>query len=267
MVRFTISSTGAEFDRVVISLSDQSSPAADLPYWEKIATTRSWGRYLSAVERDAILRASQLARPPRRAMDVGCEGGRWSELMAHQGWDMVCTDVDWDTLRVCQRRNPRALCVLVDPKAKTLPLRSQVVNLILCIEVFQVTHSDWFFGEASRVLAPGGLLVGVVRNRISLRGALWELLRLIDRRRRAFPSGVTYRELQKKFSKNGFVLKEAQGYAWFPFARTSNSSLVPFFATLERRLGLRRLVAISPWIVFTLQKVTRTENRRREHRA
>jgi SAM-dependent methyltransferase len=235
-------------------MSDVGSDArADRTFWEKVATNR-WGAYLTTIERGVILRASQLAGPPRRAMDVGCEGGRWSALLARHAWEMICTDIEWDSVRVCQRRVPNAHCLLVDGNANTLPFREEIVNLILCIEVFNVAHSDWFFSEASRVLASGGVLVGVIRNRLSLRGVMFELLRLIDRRKRPDTYGVSYGDLRRKLRENGFVLKDAVGYAWSPFTRTSDSRLVPLCIGLEQSLGLRRLIRFSPWIIFIVQK-------------
>lgn len=129
--------------------------------WERVANTTRWGAHISAIEASAIAAAAALADPPSAALEVGCEGGRWSVLLAHKDWSMTCTEVKSEPLRLCQRRIPGAKCVLVDSLSETLPCDSHSQRLLLCIEVPQVIGADWFLREASRVLAPGGVLVGV----------------------------------------------------------------------------------------------------------
>ena len=52
----------------------------------------------------------------------------------------------------------------------------------------------------------------------------------------------------------GFEVLHEEGYCWSPFARTSNSPLVPVFVQAERMLGLHRWIALSPWIAFVARK-------------
>jgi hypothetical protein len=47
------------------------------------------GRYLTEVERRALVQASELASPPGIALEVGCDGGRWSILLRQLGWSNV----------------------------------------------------------------------------------------------------------------------------------------------------------------------------------
>lgn len=77
----------------------------------------------------------------------------------------------------------------------------------------------------------------MICNRLSWRAAVYELMRLIDRPSRQEPYGVSYRGLRERLRANGSVLREAVGYAWFPFPRASESVLVPFFTRLEGSLG------------------------------
>src|ERR1022692_4349453 len=80
-------------------------------YWEEAATTR-WGRYLSQIEERGIRQAAFLAGKPNQALEIGCDGGRWSRLLADVGWQMTCIDVNPKTLAACQQKVPAAKCVL-----------------------------------------------------------------------------------------------------------------------------------------------------------
>lgn len=93
------------------------------------------------------------------ALEVGCDGGRWSTLMREHDWELMCTDIDAGALAVCKRRLPDARCFLVAPEDEALPQADNEADLILVYAVGSVVSSNWFVPEASRVLAPGGLLV------------------------------------------------------------------------------------------------------------
>ena len=228
---------------------DLHSPAT---IWETVATTR-WGRYTTGVVEDAIWAASEMAGHPGSAFDVGCEGGRWSRLLANAGWAMTCTDIDPEVLSVCQRCVPAANCILVSPDDTTLPCETAAVNLLLCLEVFPVMDSPWFAREASRVLSEDGVLVGVVLNRMSLRGMFVRGKQYVKGESRDFYN-LSYSEWRRRTRAAGFEISLARGYCWFPLTRGSNSILAPFFINLERWLGLGRVTALSPWIVFIARK-------------
>ncbi|MGE0376066.1 MAG: hypothetical protein AB7I48_08805 [Planctomycetaceae bacterium] len=80
-------------------------------FWETIAESR-WGKYLSGVEFAAITDAFSRFDAPAAALEVGCEGGRWSRFLADAGWMMTCIDVNPAALAVCQDRIPAARCPL-----------------------------------------------------------------------------------------------------------------------------------------------------------
>ena len=222
-------------------------------FWEKIARSR-WGSYTTEVEKRVILKANDLAKGATvtTALEVGCEGGRWSKLLIDLGWDMVCTDINPDTLAICQSRIPMAKYILVDKDDTTLPCETESLGLLLCIEVIEVLRNDWFIAEAFRVLHRGGLVVGVFKNKLSFRGYFRHLVSFVwggfDYYEIAYPSW------RGRFRRQGFKMIYEEGICWFPFKRDSNSPLVPMFTQIERYLGLRRLPSVSPWIVFVAQK-------------
>ena len=233
-----------------MTLTSDSSWSEDT-HWDKIARSK-WGGYITEVEKRVILKGNDLAKKPGIALEIGCEGGRWSKLLADLGWDMICTDINPDTLAICQKRIPKANCILVRKEDTTLPCKSENLQLLLCIEVIQVLGNAWFMTEAFRVLQNDGLVVGVFKNKLSLRGYFLHLISSIkgefDFYARAYP---TWRH---QLCRHGFEMLYEEGICWFPFRRDSNSSLVLTCTQLERSLGLRRLPSLSPWIVFPAQK-------------
>lgn len=224
-----------------------------MTFWEKIATTK-WGAYVSGVEKAAILRAQSLAGQNGQALEMGCEGGRWSKLLSDLGWQMTCVDIDRETLSVCQQKVPGAKCILTGAGDQTIPCGTSSMDLLLCIEVAPVIESEWFLAEAARVLRDGGILVGVVLNRTSVRARM-------HRWSNDIKSGgieyykTSYRAWRNRLCAAGFQVEQEEGFCWGPFGRTSDSSLVPLFAKLERLLGLHRLAAISPWVAVIARKI------------
>ena len=229
---------------------DNTRFAQNSTYWEKVARTR-WGTYVTGIEKRVILMAHNLSGKPTIALEIGCEGGRWSKLLTDLGWSMICTDIDEKTLAMCKERLPTASCILVRSDENKLPCESESIGLLLCIEVFPVINSDWFICEAFRVLQNGGLVVAVFLNLLSLRG-LFVHTRSLFRGIRYYK--FSYPSWRKRLLSNGYSILYEEGFCWLPFSRASNSSLVPDLVHIEKWLGLRKLTLISPWIVFIIQK-------------
>lgn len=225
-----------------------------LSYWERINTSQ-WGRYLTDLEFVTIATACELAGKPGAALEVGCEGGRWSVMLEEQGWEMTCTDVDSESVALCRSRLEHGRCLQVSPKDRTFPCANKAVSLLLCMEVFPVVHNDWFVNEAWRVLAEGGVLVGAALNSCSWKGALHRArCRALGRPQWYCRS---YSSWRAQMRKAGFEFYQEIGYSWMPFGRGSNSALIPAATTLEKRLGLRSLPTLSPWVTFVVRKPCR----------
>lgn len=191
--------------------------------------------------RDALSRFER----PGTSLEVGCEGGRWSKLLADAGWEVTCTDINPEALAVCQRRIPDARCILCSPDDQRFPADDHSVDLLLAIEV-PVSEETWFGGEVVRVLRPGGVAVCTFNNRRSYRGRLANLRSAV---RGCAPYYVAdYTTCRRRLIDAGLTLCGETGFAWFPFGRGSNSVLVPLFVRLEQTLGLRRFVRYSPWV-------------------
>ena len=223
----------------------------DYEHYDRLAET-TWGRYLTEVERKAILEAHQMCDTPTVALDVGASGGRWSELLSELGWKIISTEINPTSLDHCRIRVPQAACILANPNDTTLPCETESVGLILCIEVFAVMPTSWFTSEASRILKPCGLIVGVFNNKLSWRGYMKHI---VSKMRNKFDYySVPYYWWKKELRRAGFRTLFEEGLCWFPFSRSSNSRLVELFTRVEYWVGLRRLPLLSPWIVFVAQK-------------
>jgi hypothetical protein len=133
------------------------------------------------------------------------------------------------------------------------PVQTRSANLLLCLEVFPVIESDWFLPEAARVLADGGVLVGVTLNRMSLRGVVVRAKYFLHPPHHAHYRR-SYSAWKKKARTEGFTLLYERGFCWFPLSTTSDSVFAPFFAGLERLLGLSYVPLLSPWVVLVARK-------------
>jgi SAM-dependent methyltransferase len=220
-------------------------------YWKGLSET-SWGSYVTQAERVAIEMAHGLAGESTVALDIGCGRGQWSRLLSDLGWHIVCTELDQRNLAFCKALVPSATCILVAPDERRLPCEAGSVGLALCIEVSPVIQTDWFVDEVARVLKPGGYVVGVLLNRRSWRGLV---------RKSAIMNGekftwyrFAYPAWKKRLYEGGFTVAYEEGCCWFPFRRTSDSPLVPLAVRIERSLGLRKLISLSPYVIFVARK-------------
>lgn len=258
MIEIGLAGTASELERITDSgyspvVMEQHNQSMAMTFWEQAATSR-WGRYLSRIEERGIRKAAFVAGKPNQALEIGCDGGRWSKLLADVGWQMTCVDVDPNTLAECQQKVPAAKCILSRPQNETIPCEPDSNDLLLCVEVGPVINSRWFLPEANRVLRLNGVLMGVVWNRTSLRGMLSRL------KERLAPTTDTvfYRrshtDWRKELDRAGFQLVHEEGFCWGFFGRMSNSPLIPLITKLERLLQLHRLTVFSPWIIFIARK-------------
>ena len=231
--------------------------SSQLTQWERIGETTRWGRYLADIERRIILRAEQCAGRPGHGIDLGCGGGRWSKLLADRGWRMTCVDVNPQDLCACQFKVPEAKCILVDAYDRMIPAPAGSAAIALCVEVAPVIESDWFPEEASRVLASGGILVGVFITGRSLRGILSRAKDFLFNRRTEYRFYQnSYADSRRRLLAFGFEILHEESFCWGPCGRDSNSPLVPLWRNLERAFQMTRLTRWGPWIAFIAQKKT-----------
>ncbi len=224
-------------------------------YWEAAAKTR-WGAYMTRREQADLDRAEELAGAPTQALEVGADGGRWSIRLRQRGWRVACTDVNRETLALCQKRIPDARCVLVAKTEQRLPVDDAAIQLLVAIEVPQVTGAAWFPAEAARALHPGGVLFTTVWNPMSARGRFYALIKRLGLRAFSAYTGPSYAAFRRSLQRSGFEVLSAHGLAWFPFTRQSNSRLIDKAAAVECWLGLSRLPRVSPLVLVTARRLS-----------
>lgn len=225
-------------------------------YWEGVGQTR-WGNYITEIEKKAILMANGIVQMvdslPYTAIEIGCEGGRWTKMLADLGWKMFSTETNASVLAICQKRVPSAICFNVNANDQTLPFENEHASLLLCIEVPQVIQSSWFSSECCRVLKANGLVVGVFWNFLSIRGVYAHLRSTLTGSYDYYK--FTYAKWRKMMILRGFQFIHEEGCCWFPFSRSSESRLVPILTSMEKYVGLRKFVSLSPWVVFVARKI------------
>lgn len=230
---------------------EQALTTSGETFWEKVATTR-WGSYISDIETRMILQAHGMAGKPGRALEIGCEGGRWSKMLSDLGWQMVCVDVNPEVLAACRRKIPNAEFILSAAEDRAIPYKSSSMDLLLCIEVAPVIDSDWFLPEAARILRSGGILAAVVWNRASARAFIHARKNKSNGNDKFYHN--TYSRWKTDLGKAGFYPVHEEGFCWGPFDRTSNSPLIPLATKFERLLGLHFMVTFSPWVAVIAKK-------------
>lgn len=232
-----------------ISIQEQEPVLA---YWEYLASKTRYASYTSDIEKAVILKAHHLVPQPSTMLDIGCEAGRWSKLLADAGWKPICTDINAQALTLCQQRIPGATCVLASTGTRRLPAETASQGLALCVEVPQVMLTEWFLDEVSRVLQMRGLFVGTFLNHCSYRGLISHARATFRRHRNWYQS--SYRTWCKELRARGFVVLHNEGFGWPPFGKISDSPLISVTTRIERALGLRKMVHLSPLVAFIARK-------------
>jgi len=220
-------------------------------YWDRV-NERRWGQYLSALEERTVQQALELRSSPGVVVDIGCGSGRWSAMAVKAGWKAICLDVDRETLSICQHHVPSADCRLLDLNWTTLPVATRSAQAVFCVEVFNVMGQERLDMEVDRVLAPGGMFVGVFGNLLSWRGLLAQLPLRGSKQRGFYPR--TYGSWRREMKGRGFEFVHEEGYGWGPFSRCSDSPLIPLSIQFEQHMGLRRCKRVSPWVIFVARK-------------
>jgi len=203
------------------------------------------GNYLTQVETDFISEAFNLNQDNLTIMDVGAEAGRFSLLMRNGKATVLSIDIDSSSLKRLKRKNRDVHIIQAD--ARKLPIKNEVFDTIFMIEVLDyIQELNQVFDECKRALkqkAPCFLSFG---NKSSIKSKIKEM------------HGNAYRHSYKKvmtcLAKSGLVVEKKRGFSWMFFGRTSQNTLVPLSANVEKFLGLRRIPRFSPWVIVHVTK-------------
>jgi ubiquinone/menaquinone biosynthesis C-methylase UbiE len=123
--------------------------------------TRGWrdsGHFTFTVTSRALRGwiADRLPASPRTILSIGCGGGELERRLTDAGHRVVGIDTSLPMLRSARRRR-MTMAVLGD--AQRLPFASARFDVVLLCEAIGYFDLDRAFGEAGRVLKPGGRLL------------------------------------------------------------------------------------------------------------
>ncbi len=209
-------------------------------HWEFAAKTKM-GKYLTKLETDFISRSVDLCQENITVMDVGAEAGRFSLLAANTKATVVSLDINSYALKRLKLKNRQVNIIQAD--ARFLPLRDELFDVVFMIEVLDyIPELEQALRDCRRTLKPHASCILSFGNKSSLKANLKAMQGKSYRH--------SYKEAMQCVSNAGFLVKRKMGYSWLPFGRTSQSSLVPVLAGLERIFGLRRVVRFSPWVII-----------------
>ncbi|MCL2358407.1 MAG: class I SAM-dependent methyltransferase [Nitrososphaerota archaeon] len=225
-----------------------SSDFSSETHWEMAAKTKM-GKYLTRLETGFISKSIDLSQKNLSVMDVGAEAGRFSLLPQNSKAQVVSIDINAYALRRLKQKSRHVNIILAD--ARNLPLKGGVFDIVFMIEVLDyIPELGLALGECRRTLKPGASAVLSFGNKSSIKARLKAM------------QGKSYRhsygEMIRCLSKTEFIIKRKLGYSWLPLGRTSQSSIVPAFAALEKIFGLRRIVRYSPWVIMHITRPSQT---------
>ena len=227
-------------------------------FWQGVALSRM-GAYATSVE-EPFLDEALRPRPGGVVVDVGSAGGRLEYVLTRHAAHVIATDVDHH--EVYAMADDPKLTPAVVGDLPTLPFRDKSVDTVVAIQAPAASDEAWFREECQRVLRPGGTVLVTLYNARSYRGLVARLRRRL-RRTEAPPWERLYYQLSstehlRLWRAAGFQPGRMRGYFWAPLDRQSDSAWVPAAAALERLLGLRGLISVSPVVLVELRRVDQT---------
>ncbi|MCL4861697.1 MAG: methyltransferase domain-containing protein [Caldilineaceae bacterium] len=235
-------------DQGIVDMADSSLD------WDLFRDT-AVGRYLLKQEQGFIERA--LAGAPvtsTNILELACCTGRVSEPLRSRGFSVVGVELDPYALDVYRRHHTNGL--LVRGNVLELPFGDNCFDCILAIQCSSYFEPNIFLLECHRVLTSGGILILDVTNRRNYKRMLKHFLRGKSTYRVA--DTLSFSQWLHFLEAHQFSIQALHGYNWPPFppenAQFSNSKLVDVAAYAEGLLQLRRLPALSPWLLIAATK-------------
>jgi len=130
--------------------------------------------------------------PHRRIVDIGSGGGRMTPLYFSMFDESVLVDPSRGQLEVAREKFKNSPHVRVlQGAAENTPIPNQSADIVLCVRVFHyVLQPRKVFGEAKRILRPGGYLILEIPNKVHAKARMQNLLRGKDRRAHRAPATI-----------------------------------------------------------------------------
>lgn len=214
------------------------------------------GRFLTSTETQLIHECLRNEPDVHSILDVGGGAGRFAIPLETQGYSVTVMDIDLLALSWLKVRSSNTNAVQVSSQSRVWPIMDSAVDCVLSIEV-PIVESSWFWQECRRVLKPTGIVIAWMTNKRSYKGMIYSMRRFIksclsmkfgEWENRFYI--ISVREATNLIEANEFQLRSVRGYNWIPGHRESDSFMIPLYAAIEQRLGLRKLASLSPWVLL-----------------
>ncbi len=128
-----------------------------------------------------------------------------------------------------------------------MPIKNEVFDSIFMIEVLDyIPELNQVFDECKRALKQKATCFLSFGNKSSIKSKIKE----------THGNGYrhSYKNVMTCLAKSGLVVEKKRGFNWMLFGRTSQNTLVPLSANVEKLLGLRRIPRFSPWVILNVTK-------------
>jgi SAM-dependent methyltransferase len=230
---------------------DPRPSTVEQPHWDRFRDT-AIGRYLLEHEAGFLRRSLGRFHEPPRVLELCACGGRLTLPLRDAMSGLVALDIDRDALRYFHRSSGLPA---VTGDAQALPFAPASFDCVVAVQCLRYFDRQVFLRECWDVLRPDGALVVQAINR---RGYKRRLKELVRPRRRHWSTTTSGDEVVASIAAAGFEVTTVEGYNWLPFrsdmSRLSDTVIVDGAAWLERRLGARRHLGLSPWILVEARK-------------
>ena len=199
---------------------------------------------------------------PAVIFDAGGGTGRFAIPLYRNGYQVIVEEINPLPLKILLNREPAIPLILLDSKVKLFPIKESSVDCVLCIGVYSLIESEWFFCECNRILKQNGIIIFTHYNRHSYKGFYKKFVLKEDFSEdfskhpwKKLNYASSFQQIKLRLKNAGFKLTRAKGYHWPPASYASNTKLVPYFAAIERLLCLDLLVSLSPWIIIQARRI------------
>lgn len=206
------------------------------------------GKYKTKVEYDFI--KSQISTQQKTILDLGGGSGRFALPLIKSGFDVTVVDLNNHAIELCKQKGiTQSYCCDI----RNIDMVG--FDIVLAIEIFQVTHPAVVFKVANEKLVYNGSFIFVSANKNSWRCKLHNL-----RKKKSINQGeLSIKEYEILLAENGFQISHIKGFNWIPFKVNSNNILIPVFSKIESILRLDKWLNQSPWLLFSCKKISKIQ--------
>lgn len=149
-------------------------------------------------------------------LDLGCGGGAYTTAISEYTDHVLGIDISNTMLRYAKNKNNKLSYAMAD--AQHIPLKSESIDAVVCIGLFEYIERPIVLREINRVLKPDGICIIQCPNKYSaVRIPDKAICKIVKRKYQA--KEPSYGEMFKLFKQYDFELLESRmddGLIWLP---------------------------------------------------